>query len=48
MRQALPLNLLDALRAFGASRTIEGGFWSEFVRLVPRLKHDEWNSYAGT
>jgi glutamine synthetase len=42
----LPLNLLDALRAFEASSVLSNAFGEEFVAAYLKLKHAEWNSYA--
>ena len=41
----LPLNLLDALRAFEASSVMKEYFGS-FVASYAALKHSEWNDYA--
>ncbi|CAN5251526.1 type III glutamate--ammonia ligase [soil metagenome] len=41
----LPLNLLDALRAFEASAVLEQRLGA-FVPAYLKLKTDEWNSYA--
>jgi glutamine synthetase len=42
----LPLNLLDALRAFEASSVLRAGLGEGFASAYAKLKHDEWNSYA--
>lgn len=42
----LPLNLLDALRAFEASETLRAGLGAEFAAAYVKLKHDEWNAYC--
>jgi glutamine synthetase len=42
----LPLNLLDALRALGASETLKGALGDGFVTSYAKLKHGEWNAYA--
>jgi glutamine synthetase len=42
----LPLNLLDALRAFEASSVLRAGLGEGFTGAYAKLKHDEWNSYA--
>jgi glutamine synthetase type III len=42
----LPLNLLDALRAFEASPTIAASLGEGFVKSYAKLKHAEWNEYA--
>jgi glutamine synthetase len=42
----LPLNLLDALRAFEASTTLRQAFGEEFCTAFVKLKTAEWNAYA--
>ena len=42
----LPLNLLDALRAFEASSMLRAAFGDSFVTSYAKLKHAEWNEYA--
>jgi glutamine synthetase len=42
----LPLNLLDALRAFDADRGLKAALGAEFSAAYLRLKHDEWLSYT--
>ncbi len=42
----LPLNLLDALRAFESSSALQAAFGSSFVSAYAKLKHGEWNEYA--
>ncbi len=42
----LPLNLLDALRAFEASPTIGAALGEGFVKSYAKLKHAEWDEYA--
>ncbi len=42
----LPLNLLDALRAFEASPTLAAALGEGFVKSYAKLKHAEWNEYA--
>jgi glutamine synthetase len=42
----LPLNLLDALRAFEASATLKAALGAPFVAAYAKLKHAEWNEYA--
>ena len=42
----LPLNLLDALRAFEASATLKTALGDSFVKSYAKLKHAEWNEYA--
>ncbi len=39
----LPLNLLDALRAFGASGLFQDSFGQEFVTAYTKLKTQAWN-----
>lgn len=41
----LPLNLLDALRAFEASSVMKS-YLGSFVASYAALKHQEWNDYA--
>ncbi len=42
----LPLNLLDALRAYDADSTLKEAMGEDFSRAFLRLKHDEWSAYA--
>jgi glutamine synthetase len=42
----LPLNLLDALRAFSASKTLRAALGSELVDSYVKLRMAEWNDYA--
>jgi glutamine synthetase len=42
----LPLNLLDALRAFESSATLKTALGAPFVSAYAKLKHAEWNEYA--
>ena len=42
----LPLNLLDAIRAFENSKTVRRLFGEEFVRGYAKIKTNEWNAYA--
>lgn len=42
----LPLNLLDALRAFEGSSTLREAFGDEFCTAFVKLKTAEWNAYA--
>jgi glutamate---methylamine ligase len=42
----LPLNLLDAIRAFEGSAAARAGFGEELVGSYARLKHDEWDRYC--
>jgi glutamine synthetase len=41
----LPLNLLDALRAFEASATLRDALGSAFVDAYLKLRMAEWNDY---
>ena len=41
----LPLNLLDALRAFDADKTLKAILGAEFSAAYLKLKHREWDSY---
>jgi len=41
----LPLNLLDALRAFQNNKTMRGILGAEFADSYLKLKMEEWNSY---
>ena len=43
----LPLNLLDALRAFEQDDELKSALGPEFSEAYLKLKHDEWNSYCG-
>ena len=43
--QKLPLNLLDALRAFDADAALKDMMGPEFAAAFLKLKHDEWLSY---
>lgn len=42
----LPLNLLDALRAYEADAVFAGALGDEFSSAYLKLKMDNWNSYA--
>jgi glutamine synthetase type III len=42
----LPLNLLDALRAFEKDRGLRGAMGESFSTAYLKLKHREWTSYA--
>ena len=42
----LPLNLLDALRAFDQSTVLREGLGDEFVSSYLKLKYDDWNKYS--
>ncbi|MFT5390172.1 MAG: glutamine synthetase type III [Gammaproteobacteria bacterium] len=41
----LPLNLLDAIRAFRSSKILACAFGEEFVNAYSKLKTDNWNEY---
>lgn len=43
--QRLPLNLLDALRAFAASKTLRASLGAEFVDSYLKLRMVDWNDY---
>jgi glutamine synthetase type III len=42
----LPLNLLDALRAFDRDKSLKAMLGEEFSAAYLKLKHQEWNSFA--
>ena len=42
----LPLNLLDALRAFEKSTVLKEGLGREFCNAYLNLKYDDWNKYS--
>jgi glutamine synthetase len=42
----LPLNLLDALRAFDKDATLKAALGTEFSDAYVNLKQQEWNSYT--
>ena len=42
----LPLNLLDALRAYEADTALQDALGREFSAAYLKLKHDEWNTYC--
>ncbi|HBN31474.1 MAG: type III glutamate--ammonia ligase [Rhodobacterales bacterium] len=42
----LPLNLLDALRAYDRDPSLKSAMGDEFSAAFLKLKHQEWNSYA--
>jgi glutamine synthetase len=42
----LPLNLLDALRAFEANAVLRAGLGEAFADAYTKLKYAEWNGYA--
>ncbi len=43
----LPLNLLDALRAFEADETLTSAMGRDFSSAYLKLKHAEWTDYCG-
>jgi glutamine synthetase len=43
----LPLNLLDALRAYEADGELKAALGEAFSSAYLKLKHDEWTSYCG-
>jgi glutamine synthetase type III len=42
----LPLNLLDALRAFDQSEVLREGLGDEFSAAYLKLKYEDWNRYS--
>ena len=42
----LPLNLLDALRAFDQSEVLREGLGDEFSTAYLKLKYEDWNRYS--
>ena len=42
----LPLNLLDAIRAFEKDKSLRAAMGAEFATGYVKLKMDEWNSYC--
>ena len=40
----LPLNLLDALRAFERSDVLREGLGDDFLSAYLKLRYDDWNS----
>ncbi len=42
----LPLNLLDALRAYEEDEALQASLGTEFSTAYLKLKHREWNAYA--
>ena len=42
----LPLNLLDALRAFDQSTVLRDGLGDEFSSAYLKLRYDDWNRYS--
>ncbi len=43
----LPLNLLDAVRAFAADENFTEALGTNVCAAYVKLKHDEWNGYCG-
>ena len=43
----LPLNLLDALRAYEADTELQDALGREFSAAYLKLKHQEWSAYCG-
>ena len=44
--QRLPKNLLDALRAFGASTVLRSALGGEFADAYLKLRQQDWDAYA--
>jgi glutamine synthetase type III len=42
----LPLNLLDALRAYESDEELQAALGTEFSSAYLKLKHSEWNTYC--
>ncbi|MGB1035916.1 MAG: type III glutamate--ammonia ligase, partial [Candidatus Puniceispirillales bacterium] len=42
----LPLNLLDALRAFDRDKGLKAAIGNDFSAAFLKLKYQEWNAYA--
>ncbi|MBB3659358.1 glutamine synthetase [Rhizobium sp. BK650] len=42
----LPLNLLDALRAYDADKGLKAAIGTEFSAAYLKLKHQEWNAFC--
>ncbi|MBL6781599.1 MAG: type III glutamate--ammonia ligase [Alphaproteobacteria bacterium] len=42
----LPLNMLDALRAFDRDKGLKAAIGNDFAAAYLKLKHQEWNAYA--
>jgi glutamine synthetase type III len=42
----LPLNLLDALRAYENDKVLQASLGTEFSNAYLKLKHDEWNAFS--
>jgi glutamine synthetase type III len=43
----LPLNLLDALRAFEKNKVLQAALGTAFTRAYAKLRHREWQTYSG-
>jgi glutamine synthetase len=43
----LPLNLLDALRAFEKDKTLTAALGEPFAKAYTRLRMKEWQTYSG-
>ena len=44
--RTLPLNLLDALRALEAAKSLRAQLGEPFVSAYLKLRHADWNSYT--
>ena len=44
----LPMNLLDALRRYEEDTILTARLGADFSRAFLKLKHDDWNKFAGT
>jgi glutamine synthetase len=42
----LPLNLLDAIRAYDADEVLKEAMGAEFSAAFIKMKQQEWNSYT--
>ena len=42
----LPLNMLDALRAYNRDKELKAMMGDEFSEAFLKLKHQEWNSFV--
>lgn len=42
----LPLNLLDALRAYEADTELQAALGADFSAAYLKLKHQEWDTYC--
>ena len=43
----LPLNMLDALRAYDADAGLKAAMGEEFSAAYLKMKHQEWNDFCG-